>query len=66
MAVLLEANGLTKRYGTTIALDDVDYQVTDGITGLLGPNGAGKSTAVLVAGVFYWLAVRRLTRMDVP
>ena len=46
MAVLLEANSLTKRYGTTIALDDVDFQVTDGITGLLGPNGAGKSTAI--------------------
>ena len=45
MAVLLEANSLTKRYGTTIALDDVDFQVTDGITGLLGPNGARKSTA---------------------
>ncbi len=49
MAVLLEANSLTKRYGTTIALDDVDFQVTDGITGLLGPNGAGKSTAIKLA-----------------
>ena len=46
MAVLLEANSLTKRYGTTIALDDVDSQVADGITGLLGPNGARKSTAI--------------------
>ena len=46
MAVLLEANSLTKRYGTTIALDDVDFQVTDGITGLLGPNGARKNTAI--------------------
>ena len=46
MAVLLEANSLTKRYGATVALDSVDFQVTDGITGLLGPNGAGKSTAI--------------------
>ena len=46
MTVLLEANSLTKRYGATIALDSVDFQVTDGITGLLGPNGAGKSTAI--------------------
>ena len=46
MGVLLEANSLTKRYGSTIALDDVDFQVTDGVTGLLGPNGAGKSTAI--------------------
>ena len=46
MTTLLEAKGLTKRYGSTLALDSVDFQVTDGITGLLGPNGAGKSTAI--------------------
>ncbi len=46
MAPLLEAKGLTKRYGTTIALESVDFQVYDGITGLLGHNGAGKSTAI--------------------
>ena len=44
--VLLEAKGLTKRYGSTVALDSVDFQVNEGITGLLGPNGAGKSTAI--------------------
>ena len=43
---LLEAKSLTKRYGDTIALDSVDIQVFEGITGLLGPNGAGKSTAM--------------------
>lgn len=43
---LLEAKGLTKRYGSTLALDAVDFQVTEGVTGLLGPNGAGKSTAI--------------------
>ena len=46
MTPLLEAKGLTKRYGTTIALESVDFQVYDGITGLLGHNGAGKSTAI--------------------
>ena len=46
MSTLLEAKGLTKRYGATIALDAVDFQVEEGITGLLGPNGAGKSTAI--------------------
>ena len=46
MTVLLEAKSLTKRYGSTIALDAVDFQVAEGITGLLGPNGAGKSTAI--------------------
>jgi ABC-2 type transport system ATP-binding protein len=43
---LLEAKSLTKHYGPTIALESVDFQVQDGITGLLGANGAGKSTAI--------------------
>ncbi|MCH7843391.1 MAG: ABC transporter ATP-binding protein [Chloroflexi bacterium] len=42
----MEAKALTKHYGQTIALESVDFQVQDGITGLLGPNGAGKSTAI--------------------
>lgn len=46
MPPLLEAKRLTKRYGATIALESVDFQVYDGITGLLGHNGAGKSTAI--------------------
>lgn len=46
MTPLLEATDLTKRYGSTIALDSVSFTVEPGITGLLGPNGAGKSTAM--------------------
>ena len=46
MPSLLEAKGLSKHYGSVIALDSVDFQVPEGITGLLGPNGAGKSTAI--------------------
>ena len=46
MTTLLEARGLTKHYGATIALESVDFEVYEGITGLLGPNGAGKSTAI--------------------
>ena len=46
MPPLLEARGLTKHYGSVIALESVDFQVVQGITGLLGPNGAGKSTAI--------------------
>ncbi len=43
---LVDAQGLTKRFGTITALDAVNFQVTEGISGLLGPNGAGKTTAI--------------------
>jgi ABC-2 type transport system ATP-binding protein len=46
MPPLLQAAGLTKHYGSTIALEDATFDVHEGVTGLLGPNGAGKSTAI--------------------
>jgi ABC-2 type transport system ATP-binding protein len=46
MPPLLEAVDLFKRYGTTVALESVTFEVHEGVTGLLGPNGAGKSTAI--------------------
>src|SRR5690606_2328369 len=46
---LIEAQGLTKRYGGTLAVDDISFQVGRGeIFGLLGPNGAGKTTTILM------------------
>ncbi len=43
----IEAHGLRKVFGTTIALDNVDLRVEEGrILGLIGPNGAGKTTAL--------------------
>ena len=43
----IEARGLRKVYGSTVALDSIDFQVEEGrILGLIGPNGAGKSTAL--------------------
>ena len=50
---MIEAQGLTKRYGATTAVDDVTFTVRPGIvTGFLGPNGAGKSTTMrLILGL---------------
>ena len=45
--VCIEARGLRKAFGATIALDGVDLRVEEGrILGVIGPNGAGKSTAL--------------------
>ncbi|ACZ31687.1 ABC transporter related protein [Xylanimonas cellulosilytica DSM 15894] len=44
---MIEAHGLTKRYGPKTAVDDITFTVRPGIvTGFLGPNGAGKSTTM--------------------
>jgi ABC-2 type transport system ATP-binding protein len=43
----IQARGLRKSYGTTVALDGIDLEVEEGrILGLIGPNGAGKTTAL--------------------
>ena len=43
----IEARGLRKAFGTTVALDSIDLRVEEGrILGLIGPNGAGKTTAL--------------------
>ena len=47
MTAIIEARGLTKRYGDTPVLRGVDFNVAAGrIVGLIGPNGAGKTTAI--------------------
>ncbi|WP_082526672.1 ABC transporter ATP-binding protein [Kitasatospora sp. MBT63] len=44
---MIEARGLTKRYGSTTAVDQLSFQVRPGVvTGFLGPNGSGKSTTM--------------------
>src|SRR6266487_4420843 len=51
--LMIEARGLTKRYGDTLAVDHLSFSVEPGrITGFLGPNGAGKTTTMrLILGL---------------
>ncbi len=46
---MIEAHGLTKRYGPMTAIEDVSFSVADGeILGFIGPNGAGKTTTMRI------------------
>ncbi|HUQ84243.1 MAG TPA: ABC transporter ATP-binding protein [Gemmatimonadaceae bacterium] len=45
---LIAVDLLTKQYGGVVALNEVSFRITDGITGILGENGAGKSTAIKI------------------
>jgi ABC-2 type transport system ATP-binding protein len=46
---VIAVTGITKRYGDTLAVDDLSFEVRPGqITGFLGPNGSGKSTTMRI------------------
>ncbi len=50
---MIEVQGITKSFGTTLALDDVSFGIGKGeILGFLGPNGAGKSTTMKIITTF--------------
>jgi ABC-2 type transport system ATP-binding protein len=49
MTATIEVSGLRKKYGATLALDDMTFTASPGVvTGFVGPNGAGKSTTIRV------------------
>jgi ABC-2 type transport system ATP-binding protein len=50
---MIEARGLSKRYGSTVAVEELSFEVLPGrVTGFLGPNGSGKSTTMrLILGL---------------
>jgi len=71
---LIRTQGLTKRYGTVTALDQLSLEVWPGVIGLVGANGAGKSTLIKIllgllpptsgsAFVFDWDVARDATRI---
>jgi ABC-2 type transport system ATP-binding protein len=71
---MIEARGLTKRYGRTLAVDDLSFTIRPGlVTGFLGPNGAGKTTTMrLMLGLDYptggtvTVGGKRYARLPVP
>ena len=47
MNTIVQVEGLRKTYGTTIAVDEISFEVQEGeIFGMVGPNGAGKTTTI--------------------
>jgi ABC-2 type transport system ATP-binding protein len=72
--VAIEAVGLSKRYGSVVAVEDLSFQVRTGaVTGFLGPNGAGKTTTLrMVLGLarptagHATVTGRRYTELDDP
>ena len=71
---MIQVRGLTKRYGDTVAVDDLTFEVRPGVvTGFLGPNGAGKSTTMrMIVGLDHPTAGqalvngRRYRTLDAP
>ena len=61
--IMLEVSHFTKRYGRTVAADDLSFALPDGsVTVLLGPNGAGKST--LMKGIIGFLTFEGSVLVD--
>ncbi|MQG58887.1 MAG: ATP-binding cassette domain-containing protein, partial [SAR202 cluster bacterium] len=50
--VIIDVADVSKWFGSVVAVNEVSFQVTPGITALLGPNGAGKTTMLhMIAGL---------------
>ena len=59
---MIEVEGLTKRYGKTLAVDNISFHIRKGeVVGLLGPNGAGKTTTVRILATLLKATAGRAT-----
>ena len=60
--VIVEAENLTKTFGSLVAVDNINFRVFKGeCFGFLGPNGAGKTTTIKMVNCVLPLTVGRLT-----
>ena len=65
--VVLNAEGVGKKYGTLAALTDLNFEMRAGeILGLLGPNGAGKTTAIRILTTILPATQGNFSVMDIP
>jgi ABC-2 type transport system ATP-binding protein len=67
LAYVIEARGLSKRFGDVVAVDDLSFDVRPGtVTGFLGPNGSGKSTTMRMIMGLDWPASGSVTVLGRP
>jgi ABC-type multidrug transport system ATPase subunit len=64
---VIELDGLTKRYGTRVAVEDLTVRIEPGrVTGFLGPNGSGKTTTMRCIAGLARPTAGSATVLDVP
>lgn len=65
-APVIRVNGVSRWFGSVVAVSDVTFDVTPGITGLLGPNGAGKTTLLRMMTGLAETSIGTVTMFDQP
>ncbi len=63
---VIKVDGVSRWYGSVVAVSDVSFEVRPGITGLLGPNGAGKTTLLRMMTGLAEVSSGRVTMFGEP